>query len=206
MGTSNIFKICRTPVCYSTTKVISSLKNIYCLVVIFSNSKENKLLPFELVPSPGNRYTSFMSTDLFCTSLCLPYSQYSFPRKTRQAQSYKSWAQHWNLQNLNVLKNTGLSFCSDQQRVMWCWNNYVHSTAVPELKKAPIMLPGIPLSDFFKLHSNDFIRFTATTPQILAVYSASNEKKLLNNGIFQQGTLYFTLHNMCVHIHKYNSW
>lgn len=42
---------------YSTTKVISSLKNIYSLVVIFSNSKENKLLPFELVPSPGNRYT-----------------------------------------------------------------------------------------------------------------------------------------------------
>lgn len=31
------------------------------------------------------------------------------------------------------------------------------------------------------------------------------KKKLLNNGIFQQGTLYFTLHNMCVHIHKYNS-
>lgn len=41
------------------------------------------------------------------------------------------------------------------------------------------MLPGIPLSDFFKLHSNDFIRFTATTPQILAVYSASNEKKIV---------------------------
>lgn len=42
---------------YSTTKSISSLKNIYRLVIIFSNSKKNKSLPFEFVPSPGNRYT-----------------------------------------------------------------------------------------------------------------------------------------------------